>query len=76
MCIQKIVNSIGLGFDIIGAFLLLKFHVISKYIKESKSGGYIKDLDKNEFPVYRKWSIIGFFLLIFGFLLQIFSNFL
>lgn len=70
----KILNSIGLGFDIIG-FILIFFFGLPNRPSDAK-GGFIalENYDPGNEKLYRFWSKIGFFIIIFGFILQIISN--
>ena len=70
----KILNSIGLGFDVIG-FILVFFFGLPNSPSDAK-GGFIafEDYNPGNEKLYRSVSKIGFFFIIFGFIVQIISN--
>jgi len=73
MCIQKITNCVGLGFDIIGAILLYKFAL--KLFRKDSDGMYffettVSDLIKK----HVRYTKAGIIFLIIGFCFQFLSN--
>lgn len=78
MTCSSIINSVGLFLDIAGAILLLKFGIPNKVDPEGTIYRVISQKDTNEIEkgkLYKRWSNIAVFLLIFGFVLQLISNF-
>ena len=76
MTCAKILNSLGLVFDIAGAVLLFKFGLPGGI---TKAGGDVVVItspeSKAQAKSYEKWSMAGILLLIIGFALQLISNF-
>ena len=77
MLLYKVVNSIGLGFDIVGVLILFIFHLESLAPKKRQNGDvdWIQP-DANEAIKRIKWNRGGVFLLVLGFRLQVLSNWL
>lgn len=75
MC-EKIINSIGLCFDIIGAMLVWIFGLPP----DVRKGGYgfliasKSEKEAKKATIYNCFSILGMALLILGFILQLMSN--
>ncbi|PIR39154.1 MAG: hypothetical protein COV35_01145 [Alphaproteobacteria bacterium CG11_big_fil_rev_8_21_14_0_20_39_49] len=75
----KILNSIGLGLDIIGVVLIFFFGIPQKMDRSGdifivlgeKSPNEIKKIKKYDF-----WANTGLILIVSGFVIQIISNFL
>ncbi len=77
--LPKIVNSIGLLFDIVGAILIWKYGLpdsISKSGSEIVTHSVDPESEKKKAKKYEFWGKTGLGLLMFGFLLQLISNFL
>ena len=73
------INSVGLAFDIAGV-ILLYFYGLSGRL--NTPGGQVivfsgeSPEDAEERKRYTRWSRLGLFLIVFGFVLQIISNWL
>jgi len=73
----NIINSIGLGFDIIGVLILFKYglpskiHTPPKFLLEQDLT--VEEIEENEKIV--RWAHSGLILLILGFIFQLISNF-
>lgn len=72
MYCAKIINSIGLLFDIIGIILLFvhDYKKIDENIGDEPIGGWPDKVKNAE----KKYSRKGLFLIVIGFLLQLISN--
>jgi len=77
--IGKAVNSLGLFLDICGALLLWRFglpEILDRKGNQYLITGKVDQADVDRAAKYNRWSQVGLFLLISGFLLQLISNFL
>lgn len=75
----EIINNLGLFLDIIGAILIAFYGIPPKVDREGTVLLAVKKGKKEELKKAKKYDFIsglGFALLIFGFILQIISNFL
>lgn len=74
---SNIINSIGLGFDIIGVLILFKYGLPSKIHTPPKllleSGLTAEEIKENK-KIWC-WAYSGLFSLILGFIFQLISNF-
>lgn len=72
-----LINSFGLGLDIIGVIILFKYGLPSDV---NRGGAVVKIVSgSQEIPKYKKylrWAYFGLSLLVLGFVLQLVSNFL
>ena len=78
--LANLINSVGLGFDIVGVVLLFRYGLAPEV---RKTGGMIIAWPSSEnmeaepkWNYYRRMSFIGLSCLVGGFVLQIFSNYL
>ncbi len=71
--LPKIINSIGLLFDIVGALLVWKFGLPKGF---TESGHHIFEFMSVEPSAksYKRWANVGIALLVLGFALQLTSN--
>ena len=69
----KFINSLGLCFDIISVSLIWHYGIPDKVPKETVWGDRYK---RGALERYTRRSALGLRLLIYGFSLQVFSNFL
>ncbi len=77
--IKVIVNSLGLLFGIVGAYLIWKFGLPASIDREGHQHLITGEIDEDEVATARKFdfrSRIGLLLLIVSFALQLLSNFL
>ena len=72
--ISRLINSIGLIFDIFGAILIYKYGLPNEVPGDGVKWAYTKDpkIEKR----YKKYAKIGIFSLILGFTLQFLSDFI
>ncbi|MDD5456572.1 MAG: hypothetical protein PHV30_06015 [Candidatus Margulisbacteria bacterium] len=77
--LSNILNSLGLILDIVGACMIFKFGLPENINKEGHSHLILEQIDEKEKKKaqnYDSFSVVGLSLLIFGFLLQLISNFI
>ena len=76
--VAKIVNSVGLVFDIFGALLIWRYGLPE--LLDASGGDFIVDSPNEEqaakYRTYKLWSNIGLASLFLGFVLQLASNFI
>jgi len=78
MDFSNIINSIGLGLDIIGVLILFKYglpskmHMPPKLLLENDLAKKEKQENKN----IKRWAHAGLIILLIGFILQFIGNFL
>lgn len=73
------INTLGLIFDIIGVIILFKFGLPSDVNKYGEVSLLLEDNDTDEIKKWRRydcWSKIGLISILFGFILQIVSNYI
>jgi hypothetical protein len=68
----EFVNSSGLLLDIVGIFILFRTGLPSKAIRDT---GVFEAFDPKMVTKYDRWAFVALVLLVFGFSLQIASNF-
>ncbi len=76
---SSILNSLGLVLDMIGAILIATFGIPPKVDRKGEGSILLEQTDSDEIRKAKKYDFIsglGFALLIFGFFLQIVSNFM
>ena len=71
---SKILNSIGLGLDVIGFILVFFFGLPNKPFDAKGGAIMLESYDPGNEKLYHFFSIIGFFFIVSGFILQIISN--
>lgn len=72
-----LINSVGLLFDVVGAFLIFRFGVatiIDTGGRDIVVGGQIGNEEAAKIYRHKRLSKIGLGLLLFGFILQFISN--
>jgi len=77
--LPKIINTIGLLFDIIGVCFIWKFGLPENISRTGAITLILEQTDKNEIKKAKQYdfrSKIGLFLIIVGFALQLLSNFI
>lgn len=76
---KVIVNSVGLLFGIVGAFLMWRFGLPASIDREGQQTIITGEVDQKEIDLAKRFdfrSRIGFLFLIVSFALQLLSNFL
>ena len=79
MNIKVIVNSLGLSFGALGAFLVWKFGLPAKIDRAGAIHIIAEQRDEEEVKLAKKYDFrsgVGFWLIILSFLFQLVSNFL
>jgi len=76
---SKLLNTAGLIFDIIGAYLILRFGVSKRSKEREEEGTYTSSWnpspkDSESLDEYRDYIKMGFVLILVGFILQLASN--
>ena len=72
------INSFGLLLDIAGALLLIKFGIPPKLDREGRVNLVLSQTDEKQVrkaKLYDRWSTLAIVLIILGFALQLFSNY-
>jgi hypothetical protein len=73
MICSKVINTIGLAFDIAGAILIWRYG-LPRFELRKDSVNYINLVSQSQEKEYDRWAKLGIVFLIIGFSLQLLSN--